>query len=406
MAELEYNLKELRNFFDSGIRFNNLMNESSPMHDVAKECYASLLKQNPIDNKFYKNMQLNTLNNHLNLGKVNSTGNVSKHVDDDYDILIDDGLISINPDSRYNYIEMRSGLKPKNIKELNLLSVDKRNNGLNLYQPYLKPTGRLSDIAVIHSLNPVGYKISPDTDLESSILYADKFADEDLSCNLVIVDIGARSNVNISEFIQSKNGTKIIKVLYLIRDNATLTIDRSFDLDNKDDSLCILESNFVQFPGSTLNVQTQSEGNKYNQDLMFIDVYKDCNTDIKGCHYLYENNKNNCVVNVHHKGPNSTSKVDVRSVLEDNAFSSFLGEIKVDKIAEGVDADLTNKNLLCSSKATAFTEPQLDINTKEITCSHGCTISNIDKEHLYYLNSRGIDNVAGGDMIKQCFLTQ
>jgi Fe-S cluster assembly protein SufD len=139
---------------------------------------------------------------------------------------------------------------------------------------------------------------------------------------------------------------------------------------------------------------------------MFIDVYKNCTTNIKGNHYLYDSNKNNSVVNVHHKGPNSTSRVDIRSVLEDNAYSSFLGEIKVDKIAEGVDADLKNKNLLCSSNATAFTEPQLDINTKEITCSHGCTISNIDKSILYYLNSRGIDNVAGGDIIKQCFLTQ
>ena len=34
---------------------------------------------------------------------------------------------------------------------------------------------------------------------------------------------------------------------------------------------------------------------------------------------------------------------------------------------------------------TAITEPQLDINTKEITCSHGCTVSNVDKEQLYFL---------------------
>ena len=39
MAELEYNIKELSNFYESGIRLNNLVNESSPMHDVARECY-------------------------------------------------------------------------------------------------------------------------------------------------------------------------------------------------------------------------------------------------------------------------------------------------------------------------------------------------------------------------------
>lgn len=399
MAELEYNLKELRNFFESGIRFNSLLNDKSPMHDVAKECYNALLTAHPIDNKLYKNMGINTLGKHLNKGdtdnKVKDTSNI---IDDATDIIIDDGLISINPDCDNNdwYIK----------NPITLLSADKRNNGLNLYQPYLKPTGRLSDIAVIHSINPVGYKILPDTQLDLNIKLADIFNDNDLSCNVIIVDIGAHSNVSISEFIHAKNGTKIIKVLYLVREGATLNLDRMFDLNDKEESLCILESQVIQFPGSTFNATMRSEGNSYNQDLMFIDVYKNCTTNVRGSHYLYENNKNNTVVNVHHKGPNSTSRVDIRSVLEDNAYSSFLGEIKVDKVAEGVDADLKNKNLLCSSNATAFTEPQLDINTKEITCSHGCTISNIDKDTLYYLNSRGIDNVAGGDMIKQCFLTQ
>lgn len=395
MAELEYNIKELRNFFESGIRLNNLVNESSPMHDVAKECYDSLLKSNPIDNTFYKHMQLNDFTNHLNKANPNNKSKDLNIVNDvEYDILIDDGLISMNADNYW-------GEEP-----LKLLTSYKRNNGLKLYQPYLKPTGRLSDVAVIHSVNPVGYKVRPDQKIQSTVMYADKYADNDLSCNLVIVDIGERANVSISEFIQSKMGAKIIKVLYLIRDGATLNIEREFDLANKDGTLSVMESNFIQFPGSTLNVNTISEGNKYNQDLMFLDVYKNCTTNIKGSHYLYDNFKNNSVVNVHHKGPNSMSRVDIRSVLEDKAYSSFLGEIKVDKVAEGVDADLKNKNLLCSSNATAFTEPQLDINTKEITCSHGCTISNIDKDTLYYLNSRGIDNVAGGDMIKQCFLTQ
>ena len=394
MAELEYNIKELRNFFESGIRLNNLVNESSPMHDVARECYNSLLQSNPIDNTFYKHMQLGVFANHLNLGDPNSKSKDLNIVNDvEYDILIDDGLISMNADTYWRE------------EPLKLLTSYKRNNGLKLYQPYLKPTGRLSDVAVIHSVNPVGYKVRPDQKIQSTVMFADKYADNDLSCNLVIVDIGERANVSISEFIQSKKGAKIIKVLYLIRDGATLNIEREFDNANKDETLSVMESNFIQFPGSTLNVNTISEGNKYNQDLMFLDVYKNCTTNIKGSHYLYDNYKNNSVVNVHHKGPNSTSKVDVRSVLEDKSYSSFLGEIKVDKTAEGVDADLKNKNLLCSSEATAFTEPQLDINTKEIACSHGCTISNINKEHLYYLNSRGIDNVAGGDIIKQCFLT-
>ena len=65
---------------------------------------------------------------------------------------------------------------------------------------------------------------------------------------------------------------------------------------------------------------------------------------------------------------------------------------------------MVNKNLLLSDKASAVSEPQLDINTKEIECTHGCTISNIDKDDLYYLNSKGIDNFEATEILKEAFL--
>ena len=86
---------------------------------------------------------------------------------------------------------------------------------------------------------------------------------------------------------------------------------------------------------------------------------------------------------VHHKGPGSYSNVEVKTTLEDTSHLSFLGEIIVDKTAVDTDAQLTNKNLQLSESATVVTEPQLDINTKEISCSHGCTVSNIDKDKLF-----------------------
>ena len=69
-------------------------------------------------------------------------------------------------------------------------------------------------------------------------------------------------------------------------------------------------------------------------------------------------------------------------------------------------AELVNKNLLVSNTATAITEPQLDIHTKEIACSHGCTVSNIDEKQLYFLQSRGIETNMAEETLKQCFLTE
>ena len=93
----------------------------------------------------------------------------------------------------------------------------------------------------------------------------------------------------------------------------------------------------------------------------------------------------------------------VTALIEMLIFGSL--SITVDKDAINTDAQLVNKNLLLSNTATAITEPQLDINTKEIACSHGCTVSNIDKNQLYFLESRGIETSMAEETLKQCFLT-
>ena len=109
---------------------------------------------------------------------------------------------------------------------------------------------------------------------------------------------------------------------------------------------------------------------------------------------------------VNHLENNSISDIDVKTVVDGDSNSSFIGNIFVDKIARGTDAKLFNKNLLLSNKATAISEPQLDINTKDIECSHGCTVSNIDPQQLYLLNARGLDSQSARNTLKECFLNQ
>jgi Fe-S cluster assembly protein SufD len=278
-------------------------------------------------------------------------------------------------------------------------------SNLNKYQPYFKPTGRISDFAVAHSTGMVGLKMPSRSIIDTTIGYSDYYNDKDLNCVTVIVDVGKNSTIRINEDFLNKDGCKIYKIIYLVRDYAILTLDRKFEIDGKDKGINIIETNVVQFPGSTFNYNVQGEGSKHNQDLMYVDVYDKCKTNIEGKFYLYDNFVNNSIVDVHHIGQGSISRVDVRSIVDDKSHSSFLGSITVDKEATDTDAQLVNKNLLLSNNATAITEPQLDINTKEITCSHGCTVSNVDKEQLYFLESRGIETNMAEETLKQCFLT-
>ena len=396
MANLEYSLAELHTLLELGVRNSMSLNKNSELYDVAVENKDYILdKGNPVYNKMYKNMKLSTVTKHINHNGENLKKLWTTDDYEDLDFIIDDGQIEDgNPTSYY-----KSYGKPKKLSPYSTRS------NLNKYQPYFKPTGRISDFAVAHSTGIVGLKFPTRSSSSISLGYSDYYGDKDLNCVTVLIDIGKNASVNLHEHFFNKDGCKIYKIVYLVRDYATLYLTRKLDNDAKDKGINIIESKVIQFPGSKFNYDVEGEGSKHNQDLMYIDVYSDCSTNVKGKFYLYDDFVNNSLVDVHHKGENSTSRVDVRSIVDDKSHSSFIGNITVDKEAIDTDAQLVNKNLLLSSTATAITEPQLDINTKEITCSHGCTVSNVDKEQLYFLESRGIDTHTAEETLKQCFLT-
>ena len=62
----------------------------------------------------------------------------------------------------------------------------------------------------------------------------------------------------------------------------------------------------------------------------------------------------------------------------------------MDKLAQRTNAFQQNNNILLDDKATVNSKPQLEIFADDVKCSHGCTVGQLDKEALFYLQSRGI----------------
>ena len=93
---------------------------------------------------------------------------------------------------------------------------------------------------------------------------------------------------------------------------------------------------------------------------------------------------------VNHKGNNGTSTIKYHSAIYSNNVTDFIGSINVDKQAVGTESSMINKNLLMDKTSKAKSIPKLNINTKEIQCTHGCTISNVDEDEIYYLETLGV----------------
>ena len=114
------------------------------------------------------------------------------------------------------------------------------------------------------------------------------------------------------------------------------------------------------------------------------------NSTLKGVTILGEKQHVDHHTLVHHKQPNCESHQDYKGIFGENSIGVFNGKIIVDKIAQKTDAFQQNNNILISDKATINSKPQLEIFADDVKCSHGCTIGQLDKDALFYLQSRGI----------------
>jgi Fe-S cluster assembly protein SufD len=104
--------------------------------------------------------------------------------------------------------------------------------------------------------------------------------------------------------------------------------------------------------------------------------------------------KENCTTHIHaivdHEAPHTRSMQTFKGVLNDVSQSSFEGKILVRKEAQKTEAYQLNNNLILSQGAIANSKPNLEVFADDVKASHGATVSQLDEEQLFYLNTRGI----------------
>ena len=94
---------------------------------------------------------------------------------------------------------------------------------------------------------------------------------------------------------------------------------------------------------------------------------------------------------IEHAAPHCGSREIYKGILGGRSRGVFRGRIVVHPGAQKTDSVQTNNNLLLSDRALVNTKPQLEIYADEVKCTHGATIGQLDREAIFYMRSRGID---------------
>src|SRR3989344_1957558 len=92
-----------------------------------------------------------------------------------------------------------------------------------------------------------------------------------------------------------------------------------------------------------------------------------------------------------HKAPQTVSNILTKGVLNNEAKALSRGLVKIEENAFNSNGYEKQEALLLSDKAEADAIPNLEIHNHDVRCTHGSTIGQIDKEKIFYLMSRGLN---------------
>jgi Fe-S cluster assembly protein SufD len=91
-----------------------------------------------------------------------------------------------------------------------------------------------------------------------------------------------------------------------------------------------------------------------------------------------------------HIAPNTTSDFSFKGARRDKARAVWRGMIRVEEDAQKTNAYQENRNLLLSPDAHADSIPGLEIEANDVRCTHGATVSQVNRDELFYCMARGL----------------
>jgi Fe-S cluster assembly protein SufD len=104
-----------------------------------------------------------------------------------------------------------------------------------------------------------------------------------------------------------------------------------------------------------------------------------------------------------HVAGHSKSDLLYKGALKDKARAVWQGNIHVYPNAQRSDAYQANRNLALSHDARTDSIPGLEIEADDVRCTHGSTVSQIDREEVFYLMSRGVPQPVAEQLIVNAF---
>ena len=163
----------------------------------------------------------------------------------------------------------------------------------------------------------------------------------------------------------------------------------------------------AQARNSVYKNQSISLGAKLSrQNLIMHQMAEQTETSLTGLAFIDGEQLADTHSAIAHNYPHGSSKQLHKCIADGRSHAIFNGKIQVAKLAQQTNSAQISRNLLLSGKARVDTKPQLEIFADNVKCAHGATVSQLDAEEIFYLQSRAIDANSAANLLTYAFATE
>ncbi|MFN4775069.1 MAG: Fe-S cluster assembly protein SufD [Pseudanabaena sp.] len=174
-----------------------------------------------------------------------------------------------------------------------------------------------------------------------------------------------------------------------------------------DEAVHINTTAIAQARNSVYKNQSISIGAKISrQNLIVHQMAEQTQTSLTGLAFVDGEQLADTHSVIAHNYPHGSSKQLHKCIADGRSHTVFNGKIQVAKLAQQTDSAQLSRNLLLSPKARVDTKPQLEIFADNVKCAHGATVSQLDAEEIFYLQSRAIDAESAANLLTYAFATE
>ena len=278
---------------------------------------------------------------------------------------------------------------------------------LNSFEQEKHPFATLNNIYLEQG---VCIYIEKDTKVEKPIMIKYKLNNcEALQLNIHnLIILEKNSSLDLVEYCFSddnkKHLTNIVNEMYL-KNDASLN---HYKIQKESASAyCITLNAVKQMENSFYKQFYLSQGAKLSRQETSINLQQPYSTaEIYSAYIAKKDCLTDITTNINHLTANTTSNQYAKAILQKDSKATFQGKIYIAPLADKTNGHQLHKALYLDDNATLNCKPELEIYADDVKCSHGASCGEIDKEQLFYLTSRGINQEDAINMLTAAHLDE